>query len=188
MDSFNQRKKDILGKKDKSSVGKWDKRIKGLCTRINKSFRYYTTSSCSGRVVMMLDKKQKEPGLFLNVYHDKINLKKIKDDLNKIGKIDLIKFKQEPPILHIHCKTFEDAQKLLRIAQLSGWKKSGIISSGKNIILELNGTDRLEFFVMNKGMILVDDKFLKLIVERGNENLESGWLKIKKLEEFCKKI
>ena len=185
---FEQRKKDVLSKKDKSSVGKLDKRIKGLCTTINKSIRYYTTSSCSGRVVIMLDKKQKEHGLFLNVYHDKITLKEIREALKKISKKRIIKFKQEQPILHVHCKTLEDAQKLLRLAQFSGWKNSGIISSGKRIILELSGTERLEFFIMNNGFLLVGNDFLELIIKRCNENLDSGWKKIQKLEKFCNKL
>ena len=182
-DTFQQRKKDILKKIDKSSKQSWDKKIKKLCDKINKLDNYYTTSSCSGRVVVMLDKKQKKSGLFLNVYHDIIKFKKFKNDLDKLGRVELVKFKQEPPILHVHCKSLKDAQILLRKAQLSGWKKSGIISSGKRFILELNGTDRLEFLLMNKGMILVDNAYLELIVKRCNENLKSGWEKIEKLRK-----
>jgi tRNA wybutosine-synthesizing protein 3 len=183
MDNFLQRKKDILKKIDKSSKKSWDKKIKKLCDRINKLDNYYTTSSCSGRVVVMLDKKQKKPGLFLNIYHDLIKLRKFKNDIDKLGVIELVKFKQEPPILHVHCKTLKDAQKLLRKSQLAGWKKSGIISSGKRFILEMNGTDRLEFLLMNRGMILVTNAYLELIIKRCNENLKSGWQKIKKLEK-----
>ena len=182
-DTFLQRKKDILKKLDKSSKQSWDKKIKKLCDKINKLDNYYTTSSCSGRVVVMLDKKQKKPGLFLNVYHDLIKFKKFKNDLDKLGEIELVKFKQEPPILHVHCKTLKDAQTLLRKAQLAGWKKSGIISSGKRFILEMSGTDRLEFLLMNRGMILVTNAYLELIVKRCNENLKSGWLKIDKLRK-----
>ena len=183
MNSFQQRKKDILKKSDKSSKQSWDKKIKKLCDKINKLDNYYTTSSCSGRVVVMLDKKQKEAGLFIHVYHDLINFDKLKKDLEKISHNKLIKFKQEPPILHVHCKTLKDAQILLRKAQLAGWKKSGIISSGKRFILEMNGTERLEFLLMNQGVILVDEAYLELIVKRCNENLKSGWKKIEKLRK-----
>ena len=181
--NFLQRKKDILSKLDKSSKGGWDKRISPLCENINKSKNYYTTSSCSGRVVVMVDDKKKKGNLFINIYHDLINLKKFLKDVNKISKKELIKFKQEPPILHIHCSTLKDAQILLRKAQLAGWKKSGIISSGNRIILELNGTDRIEFLLMHKGKILVDEGYLGLIVKRCNENLKSGWSKIEKLRK-----
>lgn len=185
-DNFQQRKKDILSKKDKSSKGKWDKKIKKLCDEINKLENYYTTSSCSGRIVIMYDKEKKQSGLFLKVYHDEIKYKKLKNDLNKINSAELLKFKQESPILHIHCRTLKDARALLRRAQLAGWKKSGIISSGERIILELCGTEKLEFFIMNKGRILVNHPFLELIVKRCNENLKSGWLKIEKLQNSLK--
>jgi len=182
--NFIQRKKAILSKKDKSSKGKWDKKIKKLCDKINKLDNYYTTSSCSGRIVIMYDRQKKQSGLFLKVYHEEIKYKKLKNDLNKINCVELLKFKQEPPILHVHCKTLKDAQILLRKAQLSGWKKSGIISSGSRVILELCGTEKLEFFIMNKGCILVKHPFLELIVKRCNENLKSGWLKIEKLKKL----
>ena len=63
-EEFLQRKKDILSKEDKSSKGDWDKRIIELCDKINSSEKYYTTSSCSGRVIVMLDQEEKGPGLF----------------------------------------------------------------------------------------------------------------------------
>jgi tRNA(Phe) wybutosine-synthesizing methylase Tyw3 len=48
----------------------------------------------------------------------------------------------------------------------------------------LNSSDRLEFPIIRKGKILVDDVFLKLIVKSSNEKLEKGWEKIKKLEKI----
>ena len=72
--SFNQRKKDILLKSDKSSIGGWDEKIVELCEKINKLDNYYTTSSCAGRAVVMEDVEKKGPGLFLYVSHDKIIL------------------------------------------------------------------------------------------------------------------
>ncbi len=59
IDRFQQRKKDILSKRDKSYKGNWDKHIKNLCDKINLSRNYCTTSSCSGRVVLMIDQEKK---------------------------------------------------------------------------------------------------------------------------------
>jgi len=179
---FLKRKKDTLSKLDKSSKGGWDKKIVKLCGNINKKEDYYTTSSCSGRVVIMIDQEKKAKNLFIKIYHDLINLKKLKNDLDKITKRDLIKFKQEPCILHVACKDLEDAQKLLTKAKLAGWKKSGIIASGKRFVVEMNATEKLEFLIMNKGKLLVNNEFLELIVKKCNENLKKSWGKIKKLE------
>lgn len=182
-DNFFQRKKDVLSKDDKSSIGGWDKRILGLCEKINKSERYYTTSSCSGRIIIIKDEEKKVPGLFESVSHDKISFEWLKKGLEKL-KTGNFKFKQVPPILHVACETLEDAEKLLKKAQFAGWKRSGAISLGKNIILELISTEKIEFPVIDDGRVLIDDNFMKIITEKANKNLENGWIKIEKLQKF----
>ena len=67
---FSQRKKSLLEKKDKSSKNSWDKKIIKLCNKINKLEDYYTTSSCSGRIVLIINQNKKQQGLFLRSYHD----------------------------------------------------------------------------------------------------------------------
>ncbi len=179
--TFNQRKQAILSKQDKSSKKSWDKHIAELCDKINRLDNYYTTSSCAGRVVILLDSEKKTKGLFVNVYHELIDFGKLKDDLNKANRADFIKFKQEPCILHVACETLEDANKLYTKAKLAGWKRSGIISVGKRFIVESNSTEKLEFPIMGDGKILVDDDFLRLIVQESNKNLKKSWEKIEKL-------
>lgn len=215
-DNFSQQKQDVLLRIDKSSKQSWDKKIIRLCERINKNNNYYTTSSCSGRVVIMLDKEKKGKGLFIKIYHDLINLKKLKNDLDKIASFhsvinnkqlmknsninninnkqliksknlargNIIKFKQEPCILHVACKTLKDAQNLYDKAKLAGWKKSGIIASGRRFMVELYNTGKLEFPIIKGNKILVDDNFLKIIVKKNNENLKKSWGKIEKLRRL----
>ena len=216
MDKFNQRKKDILEKLDKSSKGDWDEKIKWLCDKINSMDNYYTTSSCSGRIIVMKDEDKKGPNLFSAVWHDLVELN---DFMNKItllcsdvdgssqtqsrlsqknlvnsqkkfatkgaskGGLELVnlKFKQEPPILHVACKNLEDAFILLEKARKIGWRRSGIISEGKMFIVELVSTEKLEFPLTEKGKLLVDSAFLKIVLEKANGNLEKGWDKINKL-------
>ncbi len=55
MDKFSKRKNDVLSKLDKSSKNGWDRRIRDLCEKINALKNYYTTSSCAGRVVLMIN-------------------------------------------------------------------------------------------------------------------------------------
>ena len=215
-DNFLQRKQDVLLKIDKSSKCDWDKKIVSLCKKINSSENYYTTSSCSGRVAIMIDQEKKGKGLFLKRYHDLISFTQLKKDLGNITKLhseahgidkkklikktnglisfkrirvsdergNLIKFKQEPCILHVACKSFDDAEKIYEKAKQGGWKRSGIIASGKRFVVEMNGTEKLEFPVIEKGKILVSDDFLKIIVEKSNENLKKSWEKIDKLRKL----
>jgi len=182
-DKFNQRKLGVLSKKDKSSIGQWDKKILKLCEKINKKENYYTTSSCSGRIVIMIDKEKKQKDLFLKMYHNLISFSELRKELESISKknIGLVKFKLEPCILHVVCKSVEDANILYNKAKLSGWKKSGIIALEKNIVLELNSTEKLEFPIIDKFNILVGDEFLKLIVKQSNQKMKRSWIKIQRL-------
>jgi tRNA wybutosine-synthesizing protein 3 len=183
-DNFLQRKKDILSKLDKSSIGDWDEQIKSLCEKINKSDDFYTTSSCSGRIIIMIDQDKKAPGLFEFVSHRLIELKDIVRGIPKEqAKLDL-KFKSEPPIIHIACRTLEGAESILRKAMNTGWKRSGIISMGKNIVVELISTEKIEFPLVKKGKVLVNDEFLEIVIERANNNLKKGWNKIKELKKI----
>ncbi len=181
--NFLQRKKDVLGKIDKSHAGKWDEEIVDLCEKINLSDSFYTTSSCSGRVLLMIDQDKKSSGLFLWISHKKVSLENFKRELQKIKKKNLVKFKSEPPLLHIVCKTLEDAKNILEKAVKAGWKKSGIINLGKNIVLELHSTEKLEFPILKNGKSLVNEEFLKSVLEKSNQKLEKGWKKISDLEK-----
>ncbi|GBE19548.1 hypothetical protein BMS3Abin17_00272 [archaeon BMS3Abin17] len=185
-DIFFRRKQDILSKQDKSSKGCYDKRIAKLCEKINSLENYYTTSSCAGRVVIMVDEDRKKKGLFVNVYHDLIDFKSLKKDLIEASKKNkkLIKFKQEPCILHVACRSLEDAKEVYEKAKLVGWKRSGIISSGKRFVVEMISTEKLEFPIIESGKILVDDVFLKIIVRESNKNLKKSWEKIEKLRKL----
>lgn len=183
MKSFIQRKKDVLSKKDKSSIGEWDKPIINLCNKINSFEEYYTTSSCSGRALLMIDKEKKQEGLFLKVYHDVFSFDEFKDAINEVKDNFNVKFKLDPCILHVACKNIDEAQKLYDKAKLAGWKKSGLISFDSRVILELNSSERLEFPVIEDGEILVSDAFLRKIVSESNQKLKKSWLKIEKLQK-----
>jgi len=189
---FNQQKKDILSKTDKSSKGNWDEKISELCNKINSLKNYYTTSSCSGRIVLMIDQDKKEKDLFIKVYHNLISLEKIKKDLNEIIKNNKlknnsVKFKLDPCILHVACKNIDDAKKLCDNGKKAGWKRTGIIGfSGKDtrVMIELNSTEKFEFPVIQKGNVLVDDIFLKIIVQESNKKLKKSWNKIEELRKL----
>lgn len=178
-DRFQQRKSEVLAKIDKSSKGSWDGHILELCRKINESSSYYTTSSCSGRVLIMIDQEKKGKSLFLEVSHELIDINFFE---NLKMPLPLIKFKFEPAILHVACRDLESAQILMDIGQKAGWKKFGAISLGKNIVVEFTGSDKLEFPLIFNKKFLVDEEFLNLIVEKSNLNLKKGWAKLDKFK------
>jgi len=180
IDGFQQRKKDALSKADKSSKGDWDKKIKKLCDKINWFDEYFTTSSCSGRIMIIKDTNKKSPGLFEFVSHDAVSLPELIDKVPNKGDF---KFKQEPPILHVACRDMASCKRLLKKVQSAGWKRSGIISIARIAVLEIIGTDKIEFPLVKKGKLLVDEDFLKEVLDKSNENLQKNWDKINKLTE-----
>ena len=183
MNEFELKKNNQLEKKDKSSIGSWDSKIVKLCGKVNKRKNYYTTSSCSGRVVLLKESEKKARDLFLFRKHGKISFQELKKALEKTEYKGLVYFKQEPCILHVACFSLDDAQDLVNKAKLAGWKRSGIMSIKRNMI-ELLSTEQLSFPIMDNGSILVSDNFLKLVVKESNKKLEKVWKKISRLKEL----
>ncbi|MCS7134310.1 MAG: tRNA wybutosine-synthesizing 3 family protein [Candidatus Pacearchaeota archaeon] len=180
---FEKQKQNILQKRDKSTKKSIDERIKKLCNKINSNPNYYTTSSCAGRIILLKNSDKKARNLILFSSHDKINFSRLKKQLKEIKKQD-VNFKQEPCILHVGCRSIADANDLVEKARFAGWKKSGIITAKKRIVCELLSTENMEFPIIRKGKLLVDDYFLKIIVKEANKKLERTWKKIKKLESL----
>jgi tRNA wybutosine-synthesizing protein 3 len=182
---FERRKSDQLKRKDKSSKQKWDKKIMGLCEALNNDQDYYTTSSCSGRILLLKNEEKKQPGLFLKVWHSCIKTKDLEKALNKIIKIpeQTIYFKQEPAILHIAARDISSAQNLINIAKSSGWKKCGIIASKSRYVVELANTEKLEFPIADRGKLLVSKALLQKITEESGKKLKKSWDKIERLKK-----
>ena len=131
----------------------------------------------------MIDQEKKAKGLFNWISHKKISFKELKKEIEKLKTNIPIKFKQDPCILHVACKSIKDAQALYDKAKRIGWKRSGLISFDKRIILELNSTEKLEFPIMQNNKLLINDEFLETIVKDSNKKLERGWKKIKELRK-----
>lgn len=203
--NFNNSKKMALSKRDKSNKGNWDNKIKNLCNKINKNKNYFTTSSCSGRIILIIDEEKKRPGLILFRTHNRITFNQLKNVINNIiNRIDnvnknnlkskinktitdktlknkTILFKQEPCILVVSCRNKESQWKLFSLAKNNGWKKSGILSLDKKLLIELSSTENISFPIINKEKLIVNDNFLKIVIKKANKNLNRGYKKIKRL-------
>ena len=185
MMSFKNNKVTCLAKKDKSKKGTIDKNIEKLIDLINQQDNYYTTSSCSGRIVLLNrnngDKKHQVNWLLTT--HDKTSLKEIKKALEKKDDKD-IWLMQEAAIIHICCKTIEDAIKILNIFKENGFKRSGINSIKNKIIVELISTEHMDTIIAKKGEILTSDEHLEIIIDEANKKLNNVIRKIKKIEKL----
>lgn len=180
--NFNEQKKKQLKKTDLSNEGHWDKKIVTLCNKLNKNPKFYTTSSCAGRIILIKGEIDKTPDKFLFKTHNKTRLSELKNALSNIKYSGLVEFKQSPCILHVAARTIDDAEILVKKAKTAGWKHSGIMSTKKRVMVELHSTEHLDFPIMYYNKVLVNDEFLSLTIREANLRLERVWEKIDKLK------
>lgn len=175
--SFVLQKKNALTKKDKSHEQKWDDKINPLCDKINKYRDLYTTSSCSGRIIIIPDTNKKLKQGFLFKSHNKITFNQLTSNVQSLNS-NFYWFRMEPAALHIACKELETAQKILTKARNLGWKKSGIISIKGRYIIELFAPELLIAPITSD----LQETYLQLLVTQANKKLQQTWTKIKELE------
>ena len=185
--TFEKEKTEFLNKNDKSRKGSIDEKIIKLVDKINSLDNFYTTSSCSGRILLLAiqDSNKKNKAEFLFCSHNKIKY----SDLNKIisskklPKND-IWFRVEPVILHIASNNIDNSKKILNLARDIGFRRSGIISIGKNkIIMELISTEKIYAIIGKNGKLLIDKNYFEILIDEGNKKLEKTWKKIDKLHD-----
>jgi len=176
---FEKQKKLQLKRRDFSKKGEIDRPIKSLVKKINQNKNYYTTSSCSGRIVILTEGKKKHDAEWFFVSHGKI--REIK--LSKLPKEPLW-FKFEPMILHVACRTMEDAQGIVDKAKQSGFKHSGIMATSNRIIAEIRGTDFISTIISKGNKLAIDKKYLRLLTTEANKKLERNFKKIRKFKQM----
>lgn len=171
MNEFQKEKKTFLNKKDKSSAGKIDDDIVSLINLINSYDCFYTTSSCSGRIVILKEQGKKESNWSFKSH----------EPITKIEGVGW--FMQEPVIIHVRCKKLECCNWLLKLATENGFGKSGIISLDK-LTLEIKGTNKIETFLTSN----LSQEYLDVLKDKANEKLIKEKNNIKKLEEKLRTI
>jgi len=179
MHNFANDKKNCLNRMDKSKKGFIDNHIEALVDLINEQEFFYTTSSCSGRIMLMAvpssGKKNEYEWIFPS--HDEVDFEELKKAVDSAK--GNVWFKQESFILHVCCKTIEHAQQLMDICRELGLKRSGIIGTKKRITVEIIGSENLSAPVCKDGVLLIDDSYLKTILEEANQRMIRNQAKIK---------
>ena len=190
---FNLQKKlclEKLYKPDNSRKGTVDKAIIPLIEYINSLDNYYTTSSCSGRIQLLTEADSKHDVKWLLSTHSKTTYAKIdkilsSKNLKKYSK-DRVWLRQENLILHVACRTIDDANRLLKITRDVGLRRGGIIADSKIIIVEICSTEKISIPVADKGKLIVSSEYIKLILKIVNQKFSKGQSRLKRLEEGIK--
>ncbi|KAM3914684.1 tRNA wybutosine-synthesizing protein 3 homolog [Leptodactylus fuscus] len=165
-------------KSDLSKKGSVDKDIEEIVRDINLQDCYFTTSSCSGRIILIDENPdssvvQKQNCSWLFVTHDLCTKEDVVSGLHKSSGDAVLKF--EPFVLHVQCRTLEDAQLLHGVAINSGFRNSGITIGKKGkIIMAVRSTHCLEVPLSHKGKCLVSDEYIDFLVQTANQKLEEN--------------
>jgi len=182
---FQLEKQQDLEREDLSKKGSLDEGIKPVVELINTLSNYYTTSSCAGRTVLLeRSDNRKDHAKWLYADHDTADFDRIKKVLHSETDVWL---KQESAILHVCCKTIENADNLCKLAKESGFKRAAILHITPRIIVEIFGTERVDVRVIRDGKILVHEDFLKEIINECNEKMERNKMRIDRLFKVLQK-
>ena len=192
-DHFSKEKSDFLRKMDKSKKGCIDMDAVKLVNEINSKKDFYTTSSCSGRIVLLeMESKRKDECSWIFAKHGKIKLNEIQNTLKKYkqknkNQQNQVHFKQQPIILHAACRNLDAANRLIDAAR-KVFKRSGIISiNEKKAVVEIIGNERIETIIADKNFA-ADENYIKNLVKYANENFAENKRKSKKLLKILKSL
>ncbi|PHT48934.1 tRNA wybutosine-synthesizing protein 2/3/4 [Capsicum baccatum] len=163
---------------DKSPKGNIDTPIIPLLNTINSHSSYFTTSSCSGRISILEQSKEKSKGgKWVFISHEKTEPQVIKSLLFPLeythDNCSLV-FRFEPLIIAVECKDVEAAQFLVSLAIFSGFRESGITSVSKRVIVAIRCSIRMEVPLGDSEKLMVDEKYVEYLVELANEKMEAN--------------
>jgi tRNA wybutosine-synthesizing protein 3 len=183
MDSgaFASQKKEALNNLlAAEKVGDLDQDLKPLLDAINSLPDCYTTSSCSGRIVLFQNLGGKSLDKTVGKWHRKVQ----PDDVFRlIQPMDgVVNFIYEPPILHIMARTLEKAAVILILSREAGFKRTGIQSlRPERILVEALSTERIDAPIMAAGKTLVSDEYLRFLIQQANAKYDGGQGKLQRL-------
>ncbi|KAF9589011.1 hypothetical protein IFM89_018250 [Coptis chinensis] len=173
---------------DKSPKGTIDTPIIPLLKTINNHPSYFTTSSCSGRISILLQplpqntaktkNKKAKGGKWVFITHELAKANIVIDLLfppNKSTEDGELVFRFEPFILAVECKDVSAAQSLVATAISCGFRESGITSvNNKRVIIAIRCSIRLEVPFGTVGNVMVSKEYVEYLVGIANEKMESN--------------
>ncbi|MFT4344052.1 MAG: tRNA-wybutosine modification methyltransferase TYW3 [Candidatus Woesearchaeota archaeon] len=166
---YAQEKEKILSREDLSQKGEIDAEIRDLVDAINENSFFCTTSSCAGRITLLERKSSRKiDAKWLFTSHQPVSADEIISLLQSKSDVWLM---QESCILHVFCQTLESAQDFLSLCHSVGFKRSGITSLNKKIIIEMMGNEKVEALLIKDGKTLIKDDSLPILIEECNARM-----------------
>ncbi|XP_029310171.1 tRNA wybutosine-synthesizing protein 3 homolog [Cottoperca gobio] len=179
---FSQWKKQCVSKLDQSKKGSVDEDITHVVSLLNGCEEYFTTSSCSGRIILIdgapeSSEVHKRNCVWLFVSHHKCKSDELVAALASSSGDVVMKF--EPFVLHVQCRRLEDAQLLHSVAINSGFRNSGLtVSKTGKIITAVRSTHGLEAPLSHEGKLLVPHEYIHFLSQTANRKMEENLRRI----------
>ncbi len=170
-------------------IGYLDEDLLDILLEFFKRPESYTTSSCSGRIVLVDSCMpwERRNATIIFKKHSSISLEEIRGLLNQpvLYRLWLI---ATGPIIHVVALTAREALRILRIAREAGFKHSGVLSvSRKGYLVELRTGIRLAILLKTGSKVVVDEQGLQEAVRAVNEALSEGKKRLQRLLEVLRK-
>jgi len=165
-------------------TGYFDVDILDLVKKINEYQDMYTTSSCSGRIILIRSSQpwKKDESSILGKWHNGVEIRELLELLKRYGKSSNIWLILQSPIVHVVCRNVELAVRLIRLARSCGFRYSSIIShSSYGYVAEIMSSERLDIPVVLNGSRIINDEKLEEVVNYLNERLRNSKKRIERL-------
>jgi tRNA wybutosine-synthesizing protein 3 len=172
---FDKRKKENLRKlKEALEKQEVDPPIIPLLEIINRHRDLVTTSSCSGRILLLYRRGKKIESEKYMSWHRKITLEELKEYLPENRENLWLRF--EPFILHILARTEEIAFETAGIIRTAGVKRVGVQKARENYLIEAIGSDYISIPLFSCSC---DDNIVEIL----NQHMERNLKRLKRLEK-----
>jgi len=164
---------------------KVDEDIIDILNILNRNKDIFTTSSCSGRAVIIeVPYPGAKPGArFLGKWHRRVEKEDVYRSLES-ARNGFLMFMVHPPIIHAVVRDPLLGEKLVKAALSSGFKNSGMRGIKGKIVVELRSTERMDVLIGKDRKLLVDDEYIEVLCEMANLMLEKGKRKLHVLKEY----
>jgi len=182
--TFEEQKKRAL---ERLRIRGADEEVEEILERINSRDGFFTTSSCSGRIILIClpEIGAKQEARFIGKWHRQVRKEEVLEAMSGAtppikGEVWLI---AQSPIVHMACRNLEKATAVLRIAIESGFKYSGIKAIAKDnekVMVEMMSTERMDVPLCKDDEMFCSEPYLDFILVKANFMLERGKDKLKR--------
>ncbi|WP_457619545.1 tRNA(Phe) 7-((3-amino-3-carboxypropyl)-4-demethylwyosine(37)-N(4))-methyltransferase [Methanopyrus sp.] len=166
--------------------GEVDEAVIPVLKALNSFEEYCTTSSCSGRVVVLHEPKigDKVGSEFVAKWHEPPEPEEVREAVLKAPEEGITWVKAQPPLFHVMCRDLKAAVRLRNIASEAGFKASSIRSiKSSKVIVEILGGERMDVPAKVDGKLTLREEAWDSIVTLCNDILRSGHERLSRLVE-----